>query len=330
MSLRLKKASAVSLVLLILLTFVPEVYAGSAGVFGYWASDVINNWSQKGLIASNDTKKVKPDELIKKAEFVSLVVKVFNYTDKSDAVFSDVHQSTPYADYISKAVAAGIVKGDGNGLFKPDRKVSRQEAAVILSRAFELKARDGIAASRFDDSDKIAAWSMEAISAMLEKGYVKGRLNNKFVPQDGITRAEAIKMIDNVMGELKNTGGTYSGEVKGNLVINTKGVNLRDTTIDGDLYITQGVGDGEVALDNVKVKGRTIIRGGGEHSIIINNSSLEGIVVVYKADGRIRIAAKGSTEISNIELNSGAKLQQEKGSGKGFGNVQIVKEILAG
>ncbi|HHV99384.1 MAG TPA: hypothetical protein GXX36_07395 [Clostridiaceae bacterium] len=83
--------------------------------------------------------------------------------------------------------------------------------------------------------------------------------------------------------------------------------------------------EGEVTLDNVTVKGRTVVRGGGENSIIINNSSLEGTLLVIKKDGKVRIVAKGSTEIASVTLSSGAKLQEEDLTGKGFEEIEIIE-----
>jgi len=104
-------------------------------------------------------------------------------------------------------------------------------------------------------------------------------------PKDNISRAEAVKLIDNIAGELKNSAGTYTGNVEKNLVVNTGSVILKDMVVNGDLFLAQGIGDGDVTLDNVTVKGRTVVRGGGENSIIINNSNLEGTLVVIKVGG---------------------------------------------
>ena len=55
--------------------------------------------------------------------------------------------------------------------------------------------------------------------------------------------------------------------------------------ISGDLYLAEGIGEGDVILDNVVVDGNTYIRGGGENSIIIINSSLNQVVVKKRNKG---------------------------------------------
>ncbi|NOU95658.1 hypothetical protein GC093_20850, partial [Paenibacillus sp. LMG 31456] len=298
-------------------------------ISSHWASKEINNWSQKGIINGYEDGTFKPNTPILRSEFASLVNRVFAYPSKTTQSFPDVSSSAWYAQDISKAVAAGIVVGDDKGNFKPEAPISRQEAAVILSRAFDLKAQDTKASDRFTDAGTIASWSKDSVNALLEGGYVSGREDGSFDPLANITRAEFVKMIDSVVGELKYAANTYTGNVNSNLVINTKDVNLKNMTISGDLYITSGVGEGNVSLDNVTVKGRTVVRGGGEHSIVINNSNLVGTLLVVKSDGKIRILMQGSSDIPHVQLNSGAKLEAENATGKGFGDVQIIGMVSA-
>ncbi|TXK84605.1 S-layer homology domain-containing protein [Paenibacillus sp. N3.4] len=295
----------------------------------HWANKEINRWSQKGIVKGYADGTFKPNASVSRAEFVSLVNRVFGYTDKVNRSFPDVASNAWYAEDVSKAVAAGIVTGDEKGNFRPDASISRQEAAVILSQAFDLQAKDKKASDRFTDAGSIASWSKGAINALLEGGYVSGRENGAFDPLASITRAEFIKMIDSMVGELKNAADTYSGNISTNLMINTKDVHLKNMVIAGDLYMTQGLGDGNMSMENVIVKGRTIVRGGGEHSIVINKSTLEGQLMVLKQDGKVRIVLQGQTDIPNVQLKSGAKLETENNNGKGFGNVQVVGSLSA-
>lgn len=60
---------------------------------------------------------------------------------------------------------------------------------------------------------------------------------------------------------LPNVISKSTNEVKkGNVVINKPGVVLNDMTIDGNLIIGDGVGVGEATLENVTVKGNTVVR----------------------------------------------------------------------
>jgi hypothetical protein len=294
-------------------------------ISGHWATAEINKWISLGLAKGNPNGTFRPNDPVTRAEFVTFVNRVFNFKDKASHIFKDVKDNAWYADEIAKAFKAGILIGDGSGYANPDSFITRQEAAVILARVFNLKANNKNTANSFVDSGEIASWAWDAVSALAEKGFILGRPGNKFAPLDNCTRAESIKMIDNIMGLLINKAGTYSNSVEGNLVVNTAGVNLKDMVISGDLYLTEGIGDGNVELDGVTVKGRTFIKGGGENIVIIKNSSLEGTVVVLKQDGKVRIVAMGKTEIEKLQLISGAILQEKDLAGEGFRSIEILE-----
>lgn len=108
------------------------------------------------------------------------------------------------------------------------------------------------------------------------------------------------------------------------MTISTQDVTLKDTIIEGNLYITEGVGNGNVSLENVVVMGKTLIKGGGENSIRIVNSTL-GETIINKSSGQVRLVALGDSKIGLVIVNSGAKLEEEGLTGEGFGEVTIIE-----
>ncbi len=92
----------------------------------------------------------------------------------------------------------------------------------------------------------------------------------------------------------------YTEDLNGNVMINAADVALSHMKITGDLIIGDGVGDGNVTLDNVTVTGRTVIRGGGVNSIkIIGGSSLQNIVIA-RVDGEVRVYSEDGTQIGDV------------------------------
>jgi len=100
-----------------------------------WAAAAIDKWSTKGIILGTDGE-FRPNDSITRAEFVTIINRVFGFVDKSEETFSDVPATAWYADAIAKAVAAGTVNGDGTGKFNPNNPITCQEAAVIFYRVF--------------------------------------------------------------------------------------------------------------------------------------------------------------------------------------------------
>ncbi|MGI6332972.1 MAG: Ig-like domain-containing protein [Zhaonellaceae bacterium] len=125
--------------------------------------------------------------------------------------------------------------------------------------------------------------------------------------------------------------GTYGPEedvetIKGNVTIASDGITLRNVIINGDLLIAEEVGDGEVKLKNVTVKGEVIVKGGGPNSVELEDCNIPKITV--SKDG-VRIVASGNTRVSIVTLETGAILVQTTVTGSGFEEVTITEEVPA-
>jgi len=155
----------------------------------------LQEWQEEELLKGDSNGDLFPDRSITRAEFVTLVNRVFNYPFSSQRMFVDVPQHKWYAAEFAKAYEMGIVKGDDAGHMKPEQPIKRAEAAVILAGAFGLQP-SADAYAGFADGKQIAAWAQAAVSALKESGYVKGRTGNVFAPEAFITRAESTVMIN--------------------------------------------------------------------------------------------------------------------------------------
>jgi hypothetical protein len=111
---------------------------------------------------------------------------------------NDVNPEAYYAPYIEWAVAAGILKGDGNGTFRPDDEITRQDVAVILYRyvdehlgmAFDMQDTHVVYADAVD----IAAYAARAVDKFSSAGILSGA-DGAFNPTDPATRAQVAKII---------------------------------------------------------------------------------------------------------------------------------------
>jgi putative cell wall-binding protein len=113
-------------------------------------------------------------------------------------------------------------------------------------------------------------------------------------------------------GKILSQAGVYGPQegtetVDDNVIITVRDVTLQNTIIEGDLIITESVGDGDVTLKNVTVNGTTTIRGGGPNSIVMYNFKGK-TVVVDVPDGRsVRLVAQGDTSVESLNMNSDGK-----------------------
>ena len=319
----IKRTMAFCLVFIFSFSFLSSSFAFS-DVSGHWAEETIIEWADKGVVKGLPDGTFRPDVNITRAEFVTIINNVMNYVNKSEEKFIDIPENEWYAENVAKAVAAGVTNGIGNNRFGPMNYITRQEAAVMIFRAFKLKVKDGDAFNKFSDAGYVASWAKDAVSALTENNYVSGRPGNKFAPLENITRAEALKIIDNILDDVVGVAGVYSNNASKSLLVNTGEVTLKDMTVEGNLYLAEGIDDGNVVLDGVTVKGDIVVCGGGENSIILNNTLVEGTLYVTKYDGKIRIVASGNTAINDTQVLSGAKLEEDDVTSTGFGNVQIM------
>ena len=298
---------------------VGAVEGGYSDTNGHWAEATIDSFSALGLIEGYNGEFF-PDKSITRGEMAVILDRLMDYQTAAENGFSDLGDAF-YTDAVLKTNAAGVMLGS-DGAVRPTDPITRQEAAVLLCRALGLEGTGS--AAQFSDRDRIASWAADAVGLMSAKGYIQGS-DGMFRPTDPITRAETVAILDRALGKLVSAGETATGTVDGTVVVRGAGAKLSDLIVNGDLIIAEGVAEGEVRLDNVTVTGRTIVRGGGEHSIYMNNVRANGGVIVNKLDGRVRIVTSGSTNVSVTVLKTGAILV-----GDGFDTVEIPADIAAG
>ncbi|THF77568.1 S-layer homology domain-containing protein [Cohnella fermenti] len=281
-----------------------------------WAKEAIAKWEAAGLVRGYADGTFQPNRTISRAEFAALLDRLFGYKQLGSAVeISGAADGAWYKPSLQRVADAGIMQGDGTGAYSPNANITRQEAAVMLAKAFEEESpasEDGgnPAAGLFPDADRIGSWARGAAAALASHGYISGRDGGLFAPEANLTRAEAVKLIDNLAGEWIATPGEVGTALhSGNLVVGASGTALRHLTVTGDLYVAESVGDGEVILDGVTVQGRLIVAGGGENSIILNDTTVQGEVIVRKRDQKVHLALSGKSSVPLVRLLSGADLE---------------------
>ncbi len=128
------------------------------------------------------------------------------------------------------------------------------------------------------------------------------------------------------LAEIK-MAGTYGPEgirvVEGDAVISSAGVVLQNTLITGNLVLTEDIGEGSLELKNVTVKGSTVVQGGGEASILLEDTSLEEMVV-NRPGKKVRITARGTTSVRMVILETGAVLEEETLEAEARGFMAVV------
>ena len=160
-------------------------------ITGHWAEANINKLANTGAIGGYPDGTFKPDNKITRAEFAATLVIAFKLGPRSGKVFSDT--SGHWAqDAITTVAAHGIISGYNETNFGPDDLITREQMAVMISKAACLSSGEG---KTFADSNQIADWAKAAVAAASYKNIISGYPDNSFGPQANATRAEAVTVI---------------------------------------------------------------------------------------------------------------------------------------
>ena len=227
----------------------------------HWAKSAIERWADYEVVQGFDGM-FRPDDTISRAEMAVMINRIMNYQERAENTFKDLPE-TWYTDAVLKLVKQGVMVGD-NGLIRPEEPVTREESLVMIARALGIKD-DGVRSISFSDDAKISEWARYAVEAMTEKGFLNGYEDGTFRPQDDMTRACSVTVVNNSIKGFYNKPGTYQADeaLNGYVVVNSPDVVLEGMTINGDLIVTPGVQDGTVTLKGTTVSGEQIIMGGG-------------------------------------------------------------------
>lgn len=270
---------------------------------GDWRYDALSAAVENKLL-NGDNGKIMSDESMTRAQMAAILVRAFQGQTAADlSRFTDVSKDAWYFNELSKAVYMGIFQGDGNTM-RPNDPISRQEAFLVLSRAFSMKAANTAVLSPYADAAQVSSWAKAGMAAMVETGYVKGH-NNLLNPTGNITRAEFAVTMDRMLETYITQSGTVTTLTDGSVMINIPNVTLKDVTVKGNLIIGDGVGNGDVTLDSVNVEGNTVVRGGGVNSFVVKGNSTVGNIFVSKVDGNVRVAVEGNAKIEVVAINDG-------------------------
>ncbi|MCI8829091.1 MAG: S-layer homology domain-containing protein [Ruminiclostridium sp.] len=95
----------------------------------------------------------------------------------------------------SLAYYLGVVDGRSPGHFDPDAPITRQEAAVMLAKAYRVVGKMLPEVSEdlpFQDVEQIADWAKESVAVMYHWGILQGKEDGSFDPQGSFTREQCL------------------------------------------------------------------------------------------------------------------------------------------
>lgn len=141
----------------------------------------------------------RPDNTITRAEvatILSLLDEDFNEDTLYQDVFSDIPENAWYRNYMNFAIGKGYISGYDDGTSRPDNMITRAEFASMLARCMDIFPVDG--EDRFGDIANFD-WCRQQINALADMGIVSGYDGGMFLPDNLISRAETVAMINRML-----------------------------------------------------------------------------------------------------------------------------------
>lgn len=299
---------------------------------GHWAEDVIDQWSQYGVVQGYNGK-FNPNASMTRGEFAQAMVNLLGLTKKPNYnPFTDLEGDEWYADSILKLFSAGIMKGDESKRCNAKSRISREEAFVMVARALGVKveaeeaqargAEDNTKASaadikaakpleNYEDADKVSSWAKPYMKALVEGSYINGVTDTTLQPNANINRASVMKVLANTVTVYAVEPGEYTAPKKGFAIIKAPGAEI---ILKGELegvILSQSSEKSTLTLDKAIITGDLKVEA-SESTVNVNESAVRGAVeITPQATGTSLIVPAGSTVEAVITKGSDVKIDGE-------------------
>jgi alpha-L-arabinofuranosidase len=158
------------------------------------------NGGSKAYISGYEDGTFRPDNTITRAEAAAIIARCsadFDENKTYSSNFTDVSGDEWYANYVGYATEKGYISGYDGGPFKADIDITRGELAVILSKYGSFDG-DGICTEFSDVPNDYYATGY--IKSLYDENIVSGYEDGTFKPDNSVTRAEAVTMMNKVLG----------------------------------------------------------------------------------------------------------------------------------
>lgn len=264
---------------------------------GHWAEASIERWSGYGIIQGSNGK-FDPDGQLTCAQLATILARLLKLPAAKDAGFIDNPADAWYYDAINRCAAAGILKGNGDGTVTPNASITRERAMVMLARALGIEPLSRPDLSRYADAAHVSPYAQGYLAALIEAGIVGGVTADRLAPQDNITRAATVTILDRAIQTYADKAGA-AVSASGGLVL----VVADDVTVSGT------IGRLLIPTDNIVVtvsgsKNIGSIAITGNHSTVILDNATADDVTISGVDSKVE--TKNGSHIKNIALTESA------------------------
>lgn len=264
---------------------------------GHWAEASIERWSGYGIIQGSNGK-FDPDSQLTCAQLATILARLLKLPAAKDAGFIDNPADAWYYDAINRCAAAGILKGNGDGTVTPNASITRERAMVMLARALGIEPLSRPDLSKYTDVAQVSPYAQGYLAALIEAGIVGGVTADRLAPQDNITRAATVTILDRAIQTYADKAGA-AVSASGRLVL----VVADDVTVSGTIGRLLIPTDNIVVIVSGSKNIGSIAITGNHSTVILDNATADDVTISGVGS---KVETKNGSHIKNIALTESA------------------------
>ncbi len=173
-----------------------------------WAVEPIRQLAVRGIVKGTGGDKFSPEKTLSRYEYIKMITGVCGIIDASaNAPQRDVNFSHWCYEYAASAYSAGILDIYSEKILNGEAPITREEIAYLSVKAMEYAGfieNDGKAVNLFDDKAAMSEYAIEPIAILSSLNVINGRGDGIFSPKDYATRAEAAKIVYNILNIIES------------------------------------------------------------------------------------------------------------------------------
>ncbi|SBW11198.1 exported hypothetical protein [uncultured Eubacteriales bacterium] len=156
---------------------------------------------EKGLMTGTGTGCFDPGGSMTRSMLVTVLYRLSGDAGSYDNSFADVDPGAWYKNAVAWASATGITSGTGGGRFSPDKRITREQLAVLLYNCagymgYDVSAGENVNILSYRDASGISDYAYAALQWACGAGILEGDTDGNLNPGGSATRAEVAAVIE--------------------------------------------------------------------------------------------------------------------------------------
>lgn len=169
-----------------------------------WYYDAVSAIAAQEITEGTTETTFSPCKITTRAEYVTLIVRYFDFSSDSSQSYVDVKENLWYSDSVVAAKELDILPSIYGDKFKPYQAITREEMMYIIYRGLVVSGNvdryldEGYSLDDFIDKDDVSDYAVESVEYLISRDVIHGT-NGMLLPSDTATRAEVAQMLYNLL-----------------------------------------------------------------------------------------------------------------------------------